>query len=169
MGLCMGAIFYSGGVTIRVVWREYHSSPSLKKTLHEEVSRHYRYYKQWYLDDTTIPMYLFLSGSGTGTGKPRNAAKFHDTVRQVSRWDVFSKQEEREKGNDELATRLEDPFVFHVSLEDFQEWECPWMDIGIRMDASPASSNRLNTPRTRRYRLTVSTLTGTHRHHHRLK
>lgn len=38
-----------------------------------------------------------------------------------------------EARNDKLAARLKDPFVFHVSLKDFQREKSPWTAIGSRM------------------------------------
>lgn len=93
--------------------------------MHDEVEQHYNYYTQGFIDKLTIPIYLFLSGSGTG--KSRNAAEFSDTIQKCFDGTFF------EERNDELVTRLKESFVFHVSLKEFQADECPWKAIGVRM------------------------------------
>lgn len=105
---------------------EYQLSSELKTVLHEEVWEHYRNYKNGIMDKTTIPIYLFFSGAGTG--KSRNAAEFSRTILKCFDGTFF-----KEKSNSELATRLKEPFVFHVNLINFQVWENAWNAIGSRM------------------------------------
>ena len=51
---------------------DYQASPDLTKLLHDQVEEHFRNYKN------TIPLYLFLSGAGTG--KSRNATELDKTI-----------------------------------------------------------------------------------------
>lgn len=95
--------------------------------LHDEVQAHFYNYQHQYIDKTTIPLYLFLSGAGTG--KSRNAAELHETVYKCFDGTYFDE-------NKELTSRLQSPFVFHVSLENgtsLQDEEDPWAAIGTRM------------------------------------
>lgn len=57
-------------------------------------------------DKTTIPMYLFLCGAGTG--KSRNAQEFHHSLLACL----------TEKEDWELKKRVKDAWVFHVSLKN---------------------------------------------------
>lgn len=88
-------------------------SPELKEALRYDVESHYRNYTRGFIDKITIPVYLFVSGPGTG--KSRNASEFSDTIRKCFDGTFFKEE------NDELATRLENEFVLHVSLKDFQK------------------------------------------------
>lgn len=56
----------------------YQVSQELKEVLREEVKGHYNHYAQGSIGRTTIPIYLFVSGAGTG--KSRNAAEFSNTI-----------------------------------------------------------------------------------------
>ena len=72
-----------------------------------------------------MPLYLFLSGAGTG--KSRHATEFHKTI-------IGCLGDEDE----ELKTRLERAWVFHVSLENGtnlreEERHDPFKAIGTRM------------------------------------
>ncbi|KAF9101346.1 hypothetical protein BGX27_011512, partial [Mortierella sp. AM989] len=83
---------------------EYQASEDLLQTLREEVREHFDHFRAGMFDKTYMPLYLFLSGAGTG--KSRNASEFHRTAIQcLTEEDV------------ELRNRLQNAWVFHVSLE----------------------------------------------------
>lgn len=82
------------------------------------------------MDKLTIPLYLFLSGAGTG--KSRNAAELHHTA-----YKCFNGTYLGMARNDELADRLKDSLVFHVGFEGGSDLRIddvdPWEAIGNRM------------------------------------
>jgi hypothetical protein len=86
-----------------------------------------------------VPLYLFLSGAGTG--KSRNAAKLHKTACRCFDRTYVGKKNKRS------VDLLEDPFVFHISFENgsgIQTEELdPWRAIGSRNASSTATSNKL--------------------------
>ncbi|KAF9409162.1 hypothetical protein BGZ76_005728, partial [Entomortierella beljakovae] len=84
---------------------EYQASGALLRTMKDEIEAHFASFKAGHIDKSTMPMYLFLSGSGTG--KSRNASEFHNAAIQCIG-----------HTNDELRRRLETAWVFHVSLEN---------------------------------------------------
>jgi hypothetical protein len=57
---------------------EYQPDPSLNQQLRIEIKEHYKQFILRNFDKTHIPIYLFLSGAGTG--KSRNASEFHKTA-----------------------------------------------------------------------------------------
>lgn len=57
---------------------DYQASPDLTKILREEVEEHFNNYENKLFDKNTIPLYLFLSGAGTG--KSRNATELDKAV-----------------------------------------------------------------------------------------
>lgn len=81
------------------------------KVFREEVESHYYHYAvEPHIGKATIPPYLFLSGAGTG--KSRNAAELHHTAYKCFDGTYFPQK------NEELAARLRNSFVFHVSFEN---------------------------------------------------
>ena len=85
---------------------EYQPDISLKQTLKMEIKEHYKQVVLGKFDKTNIPIYLFLSGAGTG--KSRNASEFHKTA-----INCLSANED-----EELLARIKDAYVFHVSYEN---------------------------------------------------
>lgn len=83
---------------------EFQASAKLLAVLCTAVEDHYQSFK---LGFTTIPTYLYLSGSGTG--KSRHASEFHQSV-------LKSLPEGQTKS--ELRGRLESAWVFYVTLEN---------------------------------------------------
>ena len=57
---------------------EYQPDPSLKQILRRELKSHYENFILGRFDKLNLPIYLFLSGAGTG--KSRNANEFHQTA-----------------------------------------------------------------------------------------
>ena len=86
-----------------LMW-EYQAEPTLLKTIQNAIKGQYASYRAGQIDKTTMPLYLFLSGAGTG--KSRNASEFHRTV-------VECLGDEDE----ELKNKLRNAWVFHVSFE----------------------------------------------------
>ncbi|RUS29163.1 hypothetical protein BC938DRAFT_480973 [Jimgerdemannia flammicorona] len=84
---------------------EYQAGPALLQTLQTGIRDHYKSYRSGNIDKITMPLYLFLSGAGTG--KSRNASEFHRTV-------VECLGDEDE----ELKNKFRNAWVFHVSLEN---------------------------------------------------
>jgi hypothetical protein len=75
-------------------------------------------------NQSSIPLYLFLSG--LGTGKSRNANEFHQTA-----INSLSAKEDKE-----LLDRIRDAYVFHVSYENgtsLRPGEDSFLAIGTRM------------------------------------
>jgi hypothetical protein len=104
--------------------------PELYETLATNVLEHYAYYKKDAIDKTYIPAYFYLGGAGTG--KSRHGLEFASSVREAI------KLRKQHPLYGELAQRLEDPFVFHVSFENgtpltVEEMSNPWNAIGTRM------------------------------------
>ena len=107
-------------------------SEELTNTLHTEVYNHFKNYKQGFVDKTTIPLYLFLSGAGTG--KSRNSSELWKTTSQCFNGNHFQEMDELAH---ELAHLISNAFVFHVSLENGTSLrpheEDPVVAIGSRM------------------------------------
>ena len=85
-------------------WK-YQLSEDLKSTLRTEIRDHYGNFRRGRVDKTCMPLYLFLSGAGTG--KSRNATEFHRTAVNC----LGDKDEE-------LREKLCNAWVFHTSLEN---------------------------------------------------
>ncbi|RHZ76437.1 hypothetical protein Glove_197g38 [Diversispora epigaea] len=85
---------------------EYQPDPSLKQILRRELKNHYKNFILGRFDKLSLPLYLFLSGAGTG--KSRNANEFHQTAITC-----LSAQED-----EELLTRIKEAWVFFVSYEN---------------------------------------------------
>ncbi|CAG8606483.1 11470_t:CDS:2, partial [Dentiscutata heterogama] len=104
---------------------EYQPDPSLKQILQRELKNHYENFILGRFDKLNLPLYLFLSGAGTG--KSRNANEFHQTAITC-----LSAQED-----EELLTRIKEAWVFHVTYEnDFglrEDESRPYHAIGTRM------------------------------------
>jgi hypothetical protein len=116
---------------------DYQVFPQLIKELRSSMFEHYTTYINGFIDKQSIPLYLFLSGAGTG--KSRNAAELHKTAYNCFNGTHFPKHKDAElaKREEKLAQMLETPFVFHISLENgtglgFYDLD-PWTAIGSRM------------------------------------
>lgn len=107
---------------------DYQASPELTEVLHDEVKQHFDNNVRQYIDKTTMPLYLFLSGAGTG--KSRNAAELDKTIYKCFDGTYFDE-------NQQLVSQLQSRLVFHVSLENGtslrEEESDPWKAIGARM------------------------------------
>lgn len=108
---------------------DYQTSPELLTVLRDEIEKHFNHYINRHINKTTIPLYLFLSGAGTG--KSRNASELHNSAYRCFDGTFSGKRK------DDLAQWLKDPFVFHVTFENgtsIQTEELdPWRAIGSRM------------------------------------
>lgn len=82
---------------------DYQQHEDLEPALQKAIKSHYDAFQRGHIDKTTIPVYLFLSGAGTG--KSRNATEFHRTA--VTCLDPK---------DDELRSKLSNAWVFHVSF-----------------------------------------------------
>ncbi|GET03519.1 crinkler (CRN) family protein, putative [Rhizophagus clarus] len=103
---------------------EYQPDPTLKEILQKAVRGHYESFLQGNIDKSHIPLYLFLSGAGTG--KSRNANEFYQTA--ISCLSVSKDKD--------LLARIKDAYVFHVSYENgtsLRPGEDPFLAIGTRM------------------------------------
>ncbi|KAF0465052.1 putative crinkler family protein [Gigaspora margarita] len=104
---------------------EYQPDPSLKQILREALKKHYKNFTLGRFDKLDLPIYLFLSGAGTG--KSRNANEFHQTAITC-----LSAQED-----EEMLTKIKEAWVFHISYENGfslkQEESNPYLAIGTRM------------------------------------
>ncbi|CAI2189932.1 16769_t:CDS:2 [Funneliformis geosporum] len=104
---------------------EYQPDPSLKQILRRELKSHYENFILGRFDKLNLPIYLFLSGAGTG--KSRNANEFHQTAITC-----LSAQED-----DELLARIKEAWVFLVSYENGfalrSDESHPYLAIGTRM------------------------------------
>jgi hypothetical protein len=103
---------------------EYQPDPSLKQKLKKEIKEHYKHFILKKSDKTSIPIYFFLSGAGTG--KSRNAGEFHQTA-----MNCLSANEDKE-----LIARIKDAYVFHVSYENgtsLRPGENAFEAVGTRM------------------------------------
>ncbi|CAG8693137.1 4128_t:CDS:2, partial [Funneliformis caledonium] len=104
---------------------EYQPDPSLKQILRRELKKHYENFILGRFDKLNLPLYLFLSGAGTG--KSRNANEFHRMAITC-----LSAQED-----EELLTRIKEAWVFLVSYENGlalrTEESHPFFAIGTRM------------------------------------
>ena len=80
------------------------------------------------MDKSTIPLYFFLSGAGTG--KSRNSSELWQTTYRCFNGEYFPRM-------DELAHQISNAFVFHISLENGTSmWPSetdPMVAIGSRM------------------------------------
>ncbi|KAF9095501.1 hypothetical protein BGX27_001265 [Mortierella sp. AM989] len=83
----------------------YQPDPELYGSLQREIKAHHHDFFSGQRDKSTIPMYLFLCGAGTG--KSRNAQEFHRSA-------VYCLAEE----DRELRNKIEHAWVFHISLEN---------------------------------------------------
>ncbi|KAF0546337.1 putative crinkler family protein [Gigaspora margarita] len=104
---------------------EYQPHSSLKHILQRELKKHYENFLLGRFDKMTLPLYLFLSGAGTG--KSRNANEFHQTA--IS---CLSTQEDKD-----LLTKIKEAWVFFVSYENGtslrNDESQPYLAIGTRM------------------------------------
>ncbi|KAF9426422.1 hypothetical protein BGZ76_002768, partial [Entomortierella beljakovae] len=103
----------------------YQPDPSLYKKLGDEIRDHYSNFCLGKRDKTTTPLYLFLRGAGTG--KSRNAQELHKSMIQSL---------SDEKNDTKLKQKIENAWVFHVSLENVTSLmydERPLDAIGCRM------------------------------------
>ena len=114
-----GALLSSAGRD----WK-YQLSEDLKVTIQKEIREHYRNFREGHFDKTCMPLYLFLSGAGTG--KSRNATEFHRTAVN------FLGDED-----EELREKLRNAWVFHTSFENGTSLRLsesdPFTAIGTRM------------------------------------
>ncbi|RHZ79917.1 hypothetical protein Glove_140g108 [Diversispora epigaea] len=104
---------------------EYQPHPSLKDIMRKELKDHYKNFISGHFDKLNLPIYLFLSGPGTG--KSRNASEFHQTAITC-----LSAQED-----EELLTKIKKAWVFLISFENGfniqkNESDC-YLAIGTRM------------------------------------
>ncbi|CAB5353877.1 unnamed protein product [Rhizophagus irregularis] len=105
---------------------EYQPDPSLKQILREALRKHHKNFTLGRIDKKSdLPLYLFLSGAGTG--KSRNANEFHQTAIIC-----LSAQEDGE-----LLTKIKEAWVFHTSYENGfglkNGEDNPYLAIGTRM------------------------------------
>ncbi|CAB4417333.1 unnamed protein product [Rhizophagus irregularis] len=105
---------------------EYQPDPSLKQILREALRKHHKNFTLGRIDKKSdLPLYLFLSGAGTG--KSRNANEFHQTAITC-----LSAQEDGE-----LLTKIKEAWVFHTSYENGfglkNGEDNPYLAIGTRM------------------------------------
>jgi hypothetical protein len=84
---------------------EYQLSEDLEVTLRNEIRQHYEAFRNGWIDKICMPIYLFISGAGTG--KSRNAAEFHRTA-----MNCLGDEDE------ELREKLRNAWVFHTSYEN---------------------------------------------------
>jgi hypothetical protein len=105
-------------------WK-YQPDLSLNEILRKGLKKHYKNFNLGYFDKMSIPLYLFLSGAGTG--KSRNANEFHQTAITC-----LSAQEDGE-----LLTRIKEAWVFLIKFENGfslrQSETDPYLAIGNRM------------------------------------
>ncbi|GJJ67660.1 hypothetical protein EMPS_00006 [Entomortierella parvispora] len=103
----------------------YQPDPKLYGTLRRSIKDHYSDFFKGLRDKSTIPLYLFLCGAGTG--KSRNAQEFHQSA-------TLCLTEEEDQ---ELRSKIEHAWVFHVSLENraspLEKEVYPIEAIGTRM------------------------------------
>ena len=85
---------------------EFQASAKLLAVLSRSIKAHYQSFKLGDIDKTTMPVYLYLSGAGTG--KSRHASEFRQTM-------LKSLPEGTEL---ELRAQLESAWVFHTTLEN---------------------------------------------------
>ncbi|RIB13229.1 hypothetical protein C2G38_2198446 [Gigaspora rosea] len=105
---------------------EYQPDPSLKEILRKALKKRYKNFTLGRIDKKSdLPVYLFLSGAGTG--KSRNANEFHQTA-------ITCLSAQEDEG---LLTKIKEAWVFHVSYENGfslrQEESNPYLAIGTRM------------------------------------
>ncbi|KAF9310054.1 hypothetical protein BG003_008980 [Podila horticola] len=104
----------------------YQPHPELFTALRPAIKDHYDDFKGDRRHKSTMPLYLFLSGAGTG--KSRNAQEFHRSV-----LDCLT-----EEDDPDLRDGIRKAWVFHVTLENgispsVTELEDPIRAIGSRM------------------------------------
>ncbi|KAF9996051.1 hypothetical protein BGZ65_008337, partial [Modicella reniformis] len=113
----------------------YQPDPELYAILRDTTRSHHKDFFRGLRDKSTIPMYLFLCGAGTG--KSRNAQEFHRSL--------ISCLAEEDK---ELKVMIENAWVFHVGFENGSshlEMESdPLQAIGIRMLLQLLPDNNLD-------------------------
>jgi hypothetical protein len=103
----------------------YQPGSTLYQTLRPNLLSSYKQYREGSRDKIHHPLYIFLAG--VGSGKSRHASEFYQsTVKCIN------------DENSELQKRLEDAWVFHVSMENGtslrqEEVEAPLKAIGTRM------------------------------------
>lgn len=117
---------------------DYQVSQHLTGEIRRHMLQHYTDFIEGRTDKQNIPIYLFLSGAGTG--KSRNVAELHKTAFDCFNGTYFPKTDDGKlaRREEELARLLENPFVFHVTLENgtsinTSRDESPWKAIGSRM------------------------------------
>src|SRR4051812_31207039 len=103
----------------------YQPDPSLNEILQKVLKQHYENFILSRFDKRNIPIYLFLSGAGTG--KSRNANEFH----QMAITCLSAKEDEN------LLARIQQAWVFLISYENglslkLRETD-PYLAIGTRM------------------------------------
>ncbi|PKK60411.1 hypothetical protein RhiirC2_719135 [Rhizophagus irregularis] len=100
---------------------DYQLDNSLCDSLRNELEMHYNnHQKENCREKAKIPLYLFISGAGTG--KSRNASEFHKTMVRCS--------------GENLRDRLENSWVFHVNYENgtsLMPSEDPFEAVSARM------------------------------------
>ncbi|KAK3810919.1 MAG: hypothetical protein J3Q66DRAFT_404319 [Benniella sp.] len=102
----------------------YQPDPKLYETLRVAIKDHYRDFFQGLRDKSTIPLYLFLCGAGTG--KSRNAQELHRSAVSC----LTDKDHE-------LRSRIEQAWVFHISLENGTS------PLGMEKDPMEAIGSRM--------------------------
>ncbi|GJJ77568.1 hypothetical protein EMPS_09927 [Entomortierella parvispora] len=103
----------------------YQPHPALYDELLPTIRDHFDNFSKGLRDKSNIPLYLFLSGAGTG--KSRNAQEFHHSARLCLT-----------ENDQELQNKIGHAWVFHVTLENGtsvseRELNDPIHAIGIRM------------------------------------
>ena len=103
----------------------YQPGVNLYKTLKESLMESYKHYREGSTDKIYHPLYFFIAG--VGAGKSRHATKFSKSVVECLSDD-----------DAELKNKLNDAWVFHVSLENEtslreEETQAPFEAIGTRM------------------------------------
>jgi len=91
--------------TVGVDW-PYQQSPGLKQLLQKEISTHYQYWKKMVFDKTVHPLFLALSGAGTGKS------------RLLQELPSIAKEAVASSENKELIDRFQDSYTFHISFEN---------------------------------------------------
>ncbi|KAF8956431.1 hypothetical protein BGZ46_002378, partial [Entomortierella lignicola] len=84
---------------------DFQAHMELVQTMRDGIREHYFHFMEGRYDKMYMPIYLFLSGAGTG--KSRNASEFHNTAMSSLSDD-----------DTELRIRLQHAWAFHVTLEN---------------------------------------------------
>ncbi|CAI2190318.1 6574_t:CDS:2 [Funneliformis geosporum] len=118
----------------------YQPARTLYEKLRDKLKEHYKNFFQANIDKTYIPIYLFLSGAGTG--KSRNAEEFYRTaiaclsavlswdilghiVGTANAWDIGNGHHCLSVDEDlELRKKIEDAFVFSVGFKNENSLRC---------------------------------------------